>query len=217
MFLRKLTATAAFAVGAMIVASGSSAAQPVRSIEYRSHVVNNAVVTTLDGGFFRAHADGSVVDIEDRTGAKILTLPLAFQVDNVSHPYDFQVSDDATTLELRPDLSEAKARPVIRPVASGAENGLALQQFGAQVGIAGTIGGFTGGLIGATIGLVLGFVGGIPAGPAALLTALGGVGLGSLIGTVVGTIAVGGPAIVVAGVELIRTLAAPPGSTMWAN
>ncbi|RYF44488.1 MAG: ammonium transporter, partial [Comamonadaceae bacterium] len=40
---------------------------------------------------------------------------------------------------------------------------------------------------------------------------------GAGIGAIVGTIAVGGPTLIVAGIDLLTTLNAPPGTTKWSE
>ncbi|MGA9872645.1 MAG: ammonium transporter, partial [Rhodococcus sp. (in: high G+C Gram-positive bacteria)] len=63
-------------------------------------------------------------------------------------------------------------------------------------------------IVGAGLGLL-----GVTVGPLVFATVPGGAAIGSVIGT----IAAGGPTLVIAGIDLINTLAAPPGTTKFAN
>ncbi|MDJ0482687.1 ammonium transporter, partial [Rhodococcus pyridinivorans] len=84
----------------------------------------------------------------------------------------------------------------------------AQQNFASQLGIATAVGGLAGTIIGAVVG-GLGLLGG-PVG-------LASIPLGAGIGGVIGTIVAGGPTLIVAGIGLIQTLTAPPGTTVYAN
>lgn len=88
-------------------------------------------------------------------------------------------------------------------VASPDENLKAQQNFASQLGIATAVGGLTGTIIGAIIGTFV-------------MPAVGTVA-GAGIGGVIGTIVVGGPTLAIAGIGLIQTLTAPPGTTVYAN
>lgn len=104
----------------------------------------------------------------------------------------------------------------VRPVASPAEDQAAMQAFATQFGIATAVGGFAGTGIGAVIGCA---AGGILTAPTLVFVPAGciaGAVPGAAVGGIVGTIAVGGPTLVVTGVELIQALAAAPGTTKWA-
>ncbi len=91
----------------------------------------------------------------------------------------------------------------LNDVASPEENLKAQQNFASQLGIATAVGGLVGTIIGAIAGCIVGVgVGCIP---------------GATIGGIIGTIVAGGPTLVVAGIGLINTLMAPPGTTEWAE
>lgn len=109
------------------------------------------------------------------------------------------------------DLTKASAnsRSIgATPVASPEENLLAQQNFASQLGLATAIGGFTGTAIGFGIGAI-----GFLAGPVALAT----IPTFATIGGIVGTIVAGGPTLVVAGIDLLNTLNAAPGTTQFAK
>jgi len=94
----------------------------------------------------------------------------------------------------------------VKPVASSVENQRAQNDFASKFGIGTAIGGFVGTAIGAVIGCVV-----------TLPVCIPGLVTGASVGGILGTIAVGGPTLVAAGVDLIQTLQAPEGTTKWAD
>ncbi|HEY5854142.1 MAG TPA: ammonium transporter [Aldersonia sp.] len=219
-FLR-LTALASFVVAAVAVGAGTSYAQPAPTpIGYEVKLVDKTIVTTLDNGRFDVAADQRSVDIEDAAGNTVLTLPLSFALDDVAHPYGVALRDDDRVLELTPDMDPAKASPsLLRPTASLLENQRAQQAFATQFGIATAIGSFTGLVVGALVGALVGVpIAGVCAGLTAglcIIAAIPIIAATASIGAIIGTIVVGGPALVIAGVDLVQTLTAPPGTTKW--
>ncbi|MET7772946.1 ammonium transporter [Nocardia sp. NPDC005366] len=213
MILRKITAAsvplaAAIAVG---VGAGASHAQPVEAkvpdIGYHTRLVGNTVVTTLTGGTFDVTGDS--VTIEDAAGRPVTTMPLSFRLGGLEFPLPHVVRDDATVLELTVIQDREHARPVaVTPVASAIENLRAQDAFETQFGIATAVGTFVGTVIGAGIGLI-GFLGGG--------LGIGTVATGAAIGGIVGTLVVGGPALIIAGIDMINTLTAPPGASKFAQ
>ncbi|GAB2559916.1 ammonium transporter [Nocardia heshunensis] len=208
MMLRKFTAVAAPIVTAVAIAGAgvAHADSTVPDIGYQAQLVGNTVVTTLTNGSFEL--TGGDVNIKDASGATVLSLPLSFEQDGFSYPLPSNVSADGSTLSMTAVKDVAAATPVLHPVASLEENTLAMQAFNSQFGIATAIGSFVGLAIGAGIGAI-GFLGGA--------FGLATVPLAAGIGAVIGTLAVGGPALLIAGVDLISTLTAAPGTTKWAH
>lgn len=208
MMLRKITAVAAPVVTAVAIAGAgvAHADATVPDIGYQTQLVGNTVVTTLTGGTFEL--SGGAVDIKDSSGATVLELPLSFVQDGLSYPVPATVSEGGTVLNMTAVKDVAAATPVLQPVASLAENQLAMQTFASQFGIATAIGSFVGLAVGGAIGLI-GFLGGA--------FGFATVPLAATVGAIIGTLVVGGPALVVAGVDLISTLTAAPGSTKWAQ
>ncbi|MBF6165474.1 ammonium transporter [Streptomyces gardneri] len=208
MILRKVTAAVAPLIAALTVGAGVTHAQPaaapVPDIGYEAQLVGNKIVTTLTAGTFEARA--GAVDIKDTAGNVAVTLPLAFRQDGLEYPMPHVVRDAGRVLELTVVKDAAQARPAATPVASPFENQRAQDAFLSQFGIATAVGGFIGTVIGAIVGLT-----GLIGGPIGIGTVLAGAGIGGIIGTVV----VGGPALIIAGIDLISTLAAPPGTTKW--
>ncbi|AXK86520.1 ammonium transporter [Nocardia farcinica] len=210
MLFRKLSAVVVPLLAAVTVGASTAQAQPapapVPDIGYEAKLVGDKIVTTLTGGTFQVN--GATVDIRDAAGNAVVTLPLAFREAGLEYPLGHQVREDGRVLELTAVKDASKARPVpVTPVASLEENQRAMDTFGSQFGIATAIGGFVGTIVGAIVGVVLAFgtAGlGLPAIPA-----------GAAIGGIIGTIVVGGPTLVIAGIDLINTLTAPPGTTKW--
>ncbi|UAK33724.1 hypothetical protein K8O92_07250 [Nocardia asteroides] len=228
MNFRRTTAAAAMVIGAMTIGLGTAHAEPDAApdpIRYSVKLVEKTVVTTLKGGTFELAKssedvkEDDVYKIKDSQGNDVLALPIAFTVAGTVVPVKPVVKEDATVLELTPDQSVEVPRDkpanavnvVAQPIASPIENQRAQNEFASQFGIATAVGGFVGTAIGgAVIGCILGLpflgVGCIPA-------AIAGAGIGGILGTV----AVGGPMLAVAGIDLINTLQAPEGTTKWAD
>ncbi|WP_067819722.1 hypothetical protein [Nocardia inohanensis] len=206
--LRKITAVAAPLVTAVALA-GSGVAQAdsaVPEIGYQTQLAGTTVVTTLTNGEFELA--GGTVNVKDIAGNTVVSLPLAFQSDGLEYAIPAALADDAHTLRLSPAKDVAAARPALQPVASNAENQRALTNFSSQFGIATAIGSFVGLAIGAAIGAI-GFAGGA--------FGLATVPVAAGIGAIIGTLVVGGPTLLIAGIDLINTLNAAPGSTRWAQ
>ncbi|MBA4859499.1 MULTISPECIES: hypothetical protein [Nocardia] len=209
MLFRKLSAVVVPLLAAVTVGASTAQAQPapapVPDIGYEAKLVGDKIVTTLTGGTFQVN--GATVDIRDAAGNAVVTLPLAFREAGLEYPLGHQVREDGRVLELTAVKDASKARPVpVTPVASLEENQRAMDAFAAQFGIATAIGGFIGTALGALVGLT-----GIIGGPTVIASVIAGASVGAIIGTLV----VGGPALVVAGIDLINTLTAPPGTTKW--
>ncbi|MGW4330128.1 hypothetical protein ACWEKR_30090 [Nocardia sp. NPDC004573] len=243
MQLRGTTAAAILAIGSLAIGAGVAHAEPAPDITYSAKIVEQTVVAALRGGTFELskalrdqpagdeHArlterDGvlvdatgapadiaqviDVVDIRDHDGHVAMTLPLDFRIAGAAIPVRPEVKKDGTVLELKPTRPEgiAIAEPLVAtPVASMTENQRARDEFASQFGLATAIGGFVGTAIGATIGCLVTIAVGCVAG---LLT-------GASLGGILGTIAVGGPTLVVAGVDLLTTLQAAEGTTRFAD
>ncbi|MBF6091865.1 hypothetical protein [Nocardia cyriacigeorgica] len=237
MKLRKTTAVAAMVTGAMAMGFGTAHAEPAaeaaQPISYSVKLVDKTVVATVKGGSFsltekemvtkegkpiaepsEAGSDAEVpkvkvVDIKDDKGNTVVSFPLEFTAGETLIPVKSEVKEGDKVLEVtaeKPADFVAGQQPVFaKPVASPIENQRAQNEFASNFGIATAIGGFVGTAIGAVIGCVIT----IPAG------CLPGLVTGAGVGGILGTIAVGGPALVAAGIELVNTLQAPPGTTKW--
>ncbi|NNH71731.1 ammonium transporter [Nocardia uniformis] len=207
--LRKITAVAAPVITALAIGTGAmgTAHAELPDVGYEANLVGNTVVTTLTNGSFQLA--GSTVNINDAAGNTLVTLPLSFQQDGLEYSLPHNVSGDGSTLSLTAVKDVSTARPAgIRPVASTQENLEAQQTFVSQFGIATAIGGFIGTAIGALVGLT-----GIVGGPTVVASVIAGAAIGGIIGTLV----VGGPTLIIAGIDLINTLMAPPGTTKFAR
>lgn len=208
MLLRKFIATVVPVAIALGLGAGTVHADPAMPVvHYATKLVGNTVQTTLTGGSFRPAADQRTVDIRDTDGNTVVTLPLSIRQNGTEYPLPHRISADSRELDLTAVKDVAAARPArALPVASVTENQHALEAFSTQFGIATAIGGFIGTTLGALIGLT-----GIVSGPGVVASVLAGAALGGIIGT----IAVGGPALVIAGLDLVNTLGAAPGTTKW--
>ncbi|MGV9737356.1 ammonium transporter [Rhodococcus aetherivorans] len=223
MKFRKLAAVAAMTIAAVGVTAGTSYAAPAvtapEKINYETKAEGDSVVTVIDAGSFAVSGDGKSVELQDSDGNAVVSLPLAIQLGDLQLPFEREISEDGKTLTLTPVVAEDKLTPVapedkvapglspvslkLSDVASPEENLKAQQNFASQLGIATAVGGLVGTIIGAIAGCIVGVgVGCIP---------------GATIGGIIGTIVAGGPTLVVAGIGLINTLMAPPGTTEWAE
>ncbi|GAB2714937.1 ammonium transporter [Nocardia thraciensis] len=208
MILRKFTAAAIPVIMGAAVGGGAAHAAPATlEVRYETALAGNTVHTTLHGGFFQVAGDERTVDIKSAAGETLVTLPLSFRQDGLEYPLPHQVRADGRVLELTAVKEVAAARPMqVTPVASLEENQRAMEAFGSQFGLATAIGGFIGTALGALVGLT-----GIVAGPGVVASVIAGAAIGGIIGTLV----VGGPALIIAGIDLTNTLSAPPGTTKW--
>ncbi|MFC7961380.1 ammonium transporter [Rhodococcoides kroppenstedtii] len=231
MNLRRLVATSAIAVASLAVWTGTAYADPAAptadekgtensEINWASRVEAGGVVTTVDAGLFRASDDDKSVVLEDNEGNEVLSLPLSFNLNGVEFPYGVEYTDEGRTVKLIPNLSApigAAPNVLEQNVASPAENLKAEEAFRSQLALASAVGGLSGTIAGAGLGCLIGGAPVALALPAAVLTCLGGAVVGAPIGGLIGTITAGGPTLVVAGVDLLNTYNAAPGTTKFAN
>ncbi|AUM18106.1 MULTISPECIES: hypothetical protein [Rhodococcus] len=219
MKFRKLAAVAAMTIAAVGLTAGTSYAAPAvtapEKINYETKAEGDSVVTVIDAGSFAVSGDGKSVELQDSDGNAVVSLPLAIQLGDLQLPFEREISEDGKTLTLTPVVDPAQATPVdpedkvapglnpvslkLNDVASPEENLKAQQNFASQLGIATAVGALVGTIIGCVVTIAAGCV------------------PGATIGGIIGTIVAGGPTLVVAGVGLINTLMAPPGTTEWAE
>ncbi|MBF6350266.1 MULTISPECIES: ammonium transporter [Nocardia] len=207
MKIRKFVAAVVPLIAAATFGSAAAQAAPTTTpdIGYRTELAGDTVVTTLTHGTFESA--GENVDIVDESGATVVTLPLSVREGTVEYPLPHEIREDGRVLELTAVKDPATARPAAEFVASPQENLAAQNNFASQFGLATAIGGFIGTAIGALVGLT-----GIVTGPGVVASIIAG----ATIGGIIGTIAVGGPTLVIAAVDLVNTLNAAPGTTKWA-
>ncbi|MRH91371.1 ammonium transporter [Nocardia sp. SYP-A9097] len=207
MKLRQFTAVAAPIAAAVAIASSgvAHADTAIPEVGYSADLVGNNVITTLTNGVFEL--SGKSVNVKDTAGNTVVSLPLTFRQDGVEYTMPAMLADSAHTLDITAIKDVSSARPVeVQPIASPTENSLAMQTFSSQFGIATAIGAFIGTALGALVGLT-----GIVAGPGVVASVIAGAAIGGIIGTLV----VGGPALLVAGLDLVGTLTAAPGTTKF--
>ncbi|MGW1742362.1 ammonium transporter [Nocardia sp. NPDC001965] len=207
MMIRKIVAAVVPLLATTTVGAAVVHAEPATpEIGYRAELIGDKVVTTLTNGTF--DIDGEVVDILDNSGATVVSLPLAVREGATEYPLPHAVRDGNRVLELTAVKDVAAARPAAQPVASPQENYSAQNNFASQFGLATAIGGFIGTALGAVVGLIT-WAGGPVTGIPGIVTA-------AAIGGIIGTIVVGGPTLIIAGIDLVNTLTAAPGTTQWA-
>lgn len=235
MNFRSTTAAAALVIGAMTAAMGTSYAEPAaapapaQDIKYSVKLVDKTVVATLQNGTFSiVEQPGEtpeapktkVAEIKDTTGAVVVSLPIQFSVAGADVPTKAEVAKDSTVLELTPekpagvDLAgqPVGVKPVVKAesIASVQENQKAINDFSSKFSIGTAIGTFVGTAIGAVVGCVFGL-------PLFGVGCLAGLPLGAAVGGIVGMVAIGGPTLLAAGIELLQVIQAPEGTTAWAE
>lgn len=216
MKLRTFTTAAVPVALAVALGSGTVHADPIAptvptapDVHFRITLVDNVVETSLEGGTFRINDDQRRVSILNAEGATLVSLPLSFRQDGMEYPLPHQVSDDGQVLDLTAVKDETTARPApvrATPVATALENERALDAFGTELSVATGVGTLIGTAIGAAVGMI-GIIGGA--------TVIASVITGATLGGIVGTLVFGGPALVIAALDLIGTFIAPPNSTRW--
>ncbi|MEV0356435.1 hypothetical protein AB0H71_10270 [Nocardia sp. NPDC050697] len=224
MNLRRTAAAAALVIGALTVGAGTAyanpapAADPAAPINYSVKLIDKTVVTTLKGGTFELTKETNGVDeveyynVKDGAGNVVMTLPVDFSLGDISVPVKPVVKEDGKVLELTPEaqpaLPEEKANTVnvnVKPIASPIENQRAQNEFASQFGIATAVGSFLGTAVGAIAGGVTGCIMGLPL-----------FGVGCIPAAIAGA-GIGGPALAIAGIDLVNTIAAADGTTKWAD
>ncbi|WP_196814706.1 hypothetical protein [Nocardia sp. BMG111209] len=209
---------------ATIVPTVSGVAAPAPgspgSVQYSVKLVDHTVLTTLTGATFRLAPDGKAYDIADGSGATVMTLPTTFGAAGTAIPVAAEVRDGGAVLALTPQATAPAGTTVdsvevhAAPIASSRENQLAEQSFATQFGLATAVGGFLGTAAGVVIGAIAGCALGLPLfGVGCIPAAITGAGIGGIIGTLI----VGGPALIAAGMDLINTLQAAPGTSPWSE
>ncbi|MFE3262337.1 hypothetical protein ACFXPS_43715 [Nocardia sp. NPDC059091] len=225
--LNKFTATAALAIAALAVTTGTASADApaqkpgstigtdvVPGIHYTANVVDHSVVLRTDAG--RINVRGNQFEVLDATGNLVVGMPLTYRLDQKDWPIAAQVDTDGRTVTLTPSTNPAEAiaataTPEAKPIHSQDDFNDAVGVAANQIGMATAIGA----MVGAAIGLVGGCVAGAIVGtelmpPAFLIGAPGGciagAGVGAGLGTAIGTIAIGAPVTVVSLVQLASTL-----------
>ncbi|QLY30819.1 hypothetical protein [Nocardia huaxiensis] len=247
MKFRSTTAAAALVIGAMTIGTTVAHAEPAApaedaGINYSTKLVDKTIVSTLKNGTFEVveqkaevTEDGvapeklpSLVNVKDISGATVISFPLEYSIAGVEIPVKSELKNDGKVLEITP-VAPAEYKPVadqtfgvnlqtndpvvnaqVKDIASPSENQAAMSNFGSQFSLATAIGAFVGTAIGAIVGCALGLIG-------VIVGCIVGLPTGATIGGILGTIAVGGPTLLAAGIELMQTLQADPGTSKWAN
>ncbi|MFE3545243.1 hypothetical protein ACFXK0_19965 [Nocardia sp. NPDC059177] len=217
----------------MTVSLGTAHAEPApapaQDIKYSVKLVDKTVVATLQNGTFSIVEEAGetpeapktkVAEIKDTTGAVVVSLPIDFTVNGTEIPTKAELVKDSTVLELTPTRPEGLelgadpvgVKPVLKadPIASAQENQKAINDFSSKFSIGTAIGTFVGTAIGAVVGCAFGI-------PLFGVGCLAGLPLGAAVGGILGMIAIGGPTMIAAGIELLNVLQAPEGTSVWAE
>lgn len=224
MNFRSTTAAAVLVVGALAAGPGTVHAEPAApadpGIKYSLKVVDKTVVASLRGATFAlSEQDGAtpdapkipVANIKDDNGATVVSMLLDYRMGDVQVPVAAVTKKDDTVLEITPTKPEGVQIPnqplALTSIASPAEDQRALSEFSGKLSVAAQVGALVGGIIGFVIGCVTTIVVGcIPGGVA-----------GAPAGGLIGGLVAGGPTLVAAGIDLLNTWQAAPGTSKWAN
>lgn len=202
-----------------IVAAGITA-QPACAdvptpVPYRIHVVGDSVVTTVDNARFALSEDRQLVVLHDSTDQAVEFLPVAYSIGGMVRPLAESISDDGSTLTLRPDMNRLESAP--RTVASPLEEQRALTELASSLTRGPLLGTAVGTVVGALVGAAIGAASCLVVGPACIATvpaaALAFAAAGGLAGTLVG----GGVALTDGLWKYLSTVQSPPGQSPYAD
>ncbi|MFZ2175789.1 MAG: hypothetical protein WAW17_17480 [Rhodococcus sp. (in: high G+C Gram-positive bacteria)] len=212
-------------IAALGISAGTAHAAPsaqpsaATDIGYEAHADGGSVVTSIDSGAFRITDTGDAVEVLDDHGKVVAALPLTIRWGENVYPIDVDLVD--RTLTLTPQVP-AEVVTALRSVATSPESvadegfetqkerdDAALARFSSYLRYATMIGGLVAGVVLGVFGLAVGCgllaltVVGTPVG------CLGGLVAGFGAGSVLGTIFVGGPALVILGIQYLITVNTP--------
>lgn len=223
MDFRSTTVAAVLVAGALTAGLGTAHAEPAApadpGIMYSLKVIDKTVVASLRGAKFAlSEQDGAtpdapktqVANIKDESGATVVSMPLDYRIGDVRVPVDVVAKNDDTVLEITPTkpdgLQISSQQPVLKPIASPDEDQRAMNDFSGKLSVAGQVGALVGGIVGFVVGCAASIaLGCLPGGVA-------GVPAGGIIGGLVA----GGPTLIAAGIDLLNTWQAAPGTSKWA-
>lgn len=206
----RTTTVVVLAAASALTAAATLAGAERTGPEVRAELVHGAVITTLRGASFALAADRGSIRAHDDSGRPVLSLPLTFELDGVTHRIDQRITGDGDTLILTP-------RPDVRAVASPLENQLALTEFAgnmSRASLTATVGGFA---IGALVGAAIGLGSCLLVGPGCLATTPAAIMAFAAGGGVAATLALGGTALAQGLWKYVTTLQAPPGTSDYAD
>ncbi|QNG20166.1 hypothetical protein G4H71_13580 [Rhodococcus triatomae] len=226
--LRRTVAIAALTIASLGLYAGTAHAAPALAapapaqsegdIGYEARIDGDSVVSTIDSGLFRVSGDGDTVEVVDGSGKVVAAVPLTLKVGEQVFRIDQEIVD--RTLTLTPQVPQDVVESVKATAASPSDiaqegpqtqaerDSNALGEFSSYLGYATLIGGLVFALVFGVVGLVVGCIV-VPA-VGCLPGLMGGVSAGSLAGTIF----VGGPALVILGIQyltIINTPFVPPG------
>lgn len=226
MKLNKFAATAALAIAAVGIASGTAnaapAAAPSTSVNYTAGQEGNSSVIKTDSGTLSI--ENGIFQIKAAAGNLVAGTPLQYQIDDFLFPIDAKVDGNKATLTPSLDLNRATYHPVALPFQEGApwktpydREQSAFNRMKDQISLGATIGSAGGAIGGAVVGCGLGLAVGLVA-TAPLATLFGAGPLGGCIagaaavgflGTLAGTLFVTIPVAVASAIQYFVTINEP--------
>ncbi|NLG55265.1 MAG: hypothetical protein GX542_06405 [Rhodococcus sp.] len=207
MFSRKAVATAVLSIAALGVTAGVAHAEPVatqpdvlvqgedQGVEYKTSLDESGtkVVTVLDAGLFRLDRDGDVVEVVNRDGDVIGSVPLTYRINDAEFSIAPLIGEDGRSLTLAPEAAPAEA---VAPVSIALSDISSAQRFSDELTKA-SFGAGVGAAIGGAIGLALGCVVGV------IVGCIPGVLVGLAVGGAIGLVNTGGQPLIDAGYQYL--------------
>ncbi|MTE12903.1 hypothetical protein [Nocardia aurantiaca] len=224
MRFKKFAATSALAIAALGVSAGTAYADPAAAapaapgIHWDTKIEGASVVLKTDAGSLTTQ-DGQF-QVRDSNGGLVTQFPLSFITGDVAHPVAAKI--DGNTATFTPNMDPAAAvpapalpAPVVKDVASQADQDAAFGAAVNQFGIASSMGTLIGTLVGGVAGCAIGAAGGAIAGvvvmsvPTGIAGCVAGAAIGIPLGAAAGLVGVGVPAAIAVGIGLFNRLNAP--------
>ncbi|MFE3258842.1 hypothetical protein ACFXPS_17475 [Nocardia sp. NPDC059091] len=218
----KFAATSALAIAALGISAGTAYADPAAAaapgIHWDTKIDGASVVLKTDAGSLTTQ-DGQF-QVRDNNGGLVTQFPLNIITGDVAHPVAAKI--DGNTATFTPNMDPAASfaapalpAPVVKDVASQADQDAAFGAAVNQFGIASSMGTLLGTLVGGVAGCAIGALGGAIAGvvimsvPTGIAGCVAGAAIGIPLGAAAGLIGVGGPAAIAVGIGLFNRLNAP--------
>ncbi|WP_405498773.1 hypothetical protein [Nocardia sp. NBC_00511] len=227
MKMRKFAGTAAFAIAASVLASGTVHADPAKpdsgAINYTATTNDSSTIIHTDAGSLVV--ENGVFEIKAANGNVLANTPLNFRVDDFQFPIVANIADDrSATLTPRFDVDYAVYQPVALPYEDQApwksdfdREQAAWNRLRDTISTGATIGTLVGGVGGAALGCAIGFgVAGVATAPLAALFGagpiagcIGGAAAVGFLGTLAGQLFVTAPVALAAAIQYFSTINEP--------
>ncbi|MFJ9371234.1 hypothetical protein ACIRRA_43475 [Nocardia sp. NPDC101769] len=183
---------------------------------YTATVTDGSVVMTVDQATIGVTDDRSL-QISDRAGALLTTLPLGFVLEGRQGDIRYAISDDAHTVRLTPDMATLRSPVAATDIASPLEEQLALDELATSLTRNTLLGTLAGSAIGALVGAAIGVASCLVVGPGCIATIPAAVVAFAAGGGVAGTLVAGGATLASGLWKYITTRNSPPGQSPYAN